>query len=94
MELWWLLVILPLYNLWAALRDAWPQLLDTDSEWERKSIIERAGVKALLNVLAVAGMWLIPWPYKIICFLPTILPRAFDFLGHAIVITFEMKTRD
>ncbi|MCB9357371.1 MAG: hypothetical protein H6505_02270 [Calditrichaeota bacterium] len=93
MEYWWLLLVLPLIGLWNAVREAWPQLLKARSDRERKLITERAFATALLHFIAVLGSWVIPWPYKLICFLPVVAPGLVESLAVALVMSFEVINR-
>lgn len=93
-ELWWVLVIFPLYSLWNALTGVWGVLLQTPCEYERKVAIELAFVKAFVNIASVAGIWFVPWPYKALCWLPSILPLAFQSRGNAVYFSLGFKLRD
>jgi hypothetical protein len=74
MEWWWLLIAVPLFNLWKALSEAWKLLQVARTETQRKFIIERAGASAFINSVLTITIAVAPWPYKIIGFLPALLP--------------------
>lgn len=90
-ELWWALVIFPIYSLWSALTGVWSVLLHTSCEYERKVAIELAFVKAFVNIACVAGMWYVPWPYKVLCWLPSILPLTFRLFGNVFHFSLNVK---
>jgi hypothetical protein len=74
MEWWWLLILAPLHNLWRALAEAWKLLLAARNDTQRKIIVERAGTSAFVNTVLTIAIAAAPWPYKLLGFLPALLP--------------------
>lgn len=90
-ELWWVLVVFPLISLWNALTGVWGVLLRTPCEYERKVAIELAFVKAFVSIACVAGMWIVPWPYKALCWLPSVVPFTLKLFGNVFHISLNVK---
>lgn len=74
MELWWLLVVVPLYQIFSALAEAWKALLAAGDEAERQQIITQAGAKALVNTAIAVAIAVAPWPYKLLGLIPVVFP--------------------
>ena len=72
-ELWWVLIALPFSSLIAALLRSWNALLQAGSEYERQTIINRAAIRGMLDMVIVGGAVVAPWPYKMIFFVPTLV---------------------
>ena len=81
MDWWWLLILVPLFNLWKALAEAWKLLRVARNETQRKIIIERAGTSALVNTVLTIAIAVAPWPYKLLGFLPSLLPILSNVLN-------------
>lgn len=54
--------------------EAWKLLLVARNDTQRKIIIERAGASAFINTILTIAIAAAPWPYKLLGFLPALLP--------------------
>jgi len=93
MEWLWLLVVVPLVNLWRALAGAWGRLLEASSEEERQEIITQAGAQALVNTLLALVVGFAPLPYNLLGLIPAVLPFIGRLFGTMIHISFMYKGR-
>jgi len=83
MEWWWLIILVPLFNLWGALSEAWRRLLQVKTEAERKAIIERAGASAFFHSALTIGIAVAPWPYKLLGLAPWAFRLIAGVLGFS-----------
>lgn len=94
MEWWWILVVAPLYGIWQALSEAWTLLLEAGSDDEREQIMVQAGLKAFANTAGAVGIWLVPWPYKLLCWAPILFPALVKTVGTVLHIMISFSPRN
>ena len=91
-EVWWLLIAVPLLNVFG---EAWNGLLQTRSEQERQEIITQAGATALVNTILAIAIAVAPWPWKLLGLVPLVFPvvgRALAEYFH-IYLSFRYRQR-
>lgn len=92
-QLWWLLVVLPILNIFGALRDAWTALLHAQDDEERREIIGSAGARAFVNTILAILIATAPWPYKLLGFVPALFPIVAHILAEYFHIYVSVRFR-
>lgn len=91
MEVWYLLVLVPLIQLVRALVDAWKLLLEAADNDERQEIIANAGAKALINTILAVAIAVAPWPYNLLGLVPIAIPPLMSGIASLFGVTLFWK---
>jgi len=92
-QIWWLLVAVPLFQIFSALKEAWGALLHAGSEEERQEIIGSAGAKAFVNTILAILIAVAPWPWKLLGFIPALWPAVTYVLAEYFHIYMSVRFR-